>query len=168
MGGGHIYSSSKIISSRINLKFFNSFSGFALTFFIKSPVFYFSYLVLYMIFYGRVWITSFECIIGNMIRLLIIIHFFSIWMCYKVGKFTYSYLSHRVIVSFSRSLKGENIKIKTSILSPEGLKAQAKKTGFNFMIFILIFVENCLQYFFFNFLLPDEMLLYPGFQLIIL
>ncbi len=32
--------------------------------------------------------------------------------------------------------------IKTIYVTPEGLKALANKTGTNFMIFILIFVEN--------------------------
>ena len=35
-------------------------------------------------------------------------------------------------------------KIKASFVIPEGPKARANKTGINFMIFILSFVENCL------------------------
>ncbi len=46
----------------------------------------------------------------------------------------------------SADIKMKNFKIKTSFLSLEGLKAQAKKTGINFMIFILIFAENCLKF----------------------
>ena len=37
----------------------------------------------------------------------------------------------------------KNYKIKTSFVSLEGPKARANKTGINFRIFILIFVENC-------------------------
>ena len=37
-------------------------------------------------------------------------------------------------------------KIKTSFVSSEGLKARTDKTGINSMIFILIFVKNCLLY----------------------
>ena len=40
--------------------------------------------------------------------------------------------------------KNEMKKIKTSFVSREGPKARADKTGINFMIFSLIFVENCL------------------------
>ncbi len=40
----------------------------------------------------------------------------------------------------------KNFKIKTSFVSREGPKARADKTGINFMIFILIFVENCLYF----------------------
>ena len=36
--------------------------------------------------------------------------------------------------------------IKTSVVSPAGLKALANKTGINLMIFIFIFMENCLSY----------------------
>ena len=35
------------------------------------------------------------------------------------------------------------IKIKTSFVIPKGPKDPASKTGINFFIFILIFVENC-------------------------
>ena len=42
-------------------------------------------------------------------------------------------------------MKIKKYKIKTSFVSPKWLKARAKK-GINFVIFILIFVENCLQY----------------------
>ena len=38
----------------------------------------------------------------------------------------------------------KNYKNKTSFISSEGPKA--KKTGINIMIFILIFVENCLEF----------------------
>ncbi len=38
----------------------------------------------------------------------------------------------------------KNFKIKTSFVSREGPKARADKTGINFMIFVLIFVENSL------------------------
>ena len=37
----------------------------------------------------------------------------------------------------------KNNKIKTSFVSPEGPKARATQTGINFMIIILMFVENC-------------------------
>ena len=37
----------------------------------------------------------------------------------------------------------KSIRLKPVLLST---KAQANKTGIDFMIFILIFVENCLQY----------------------
>ena len=40
----------------------------------------------------------------------------------------------------------KNFKIKTSFVSTEGPKAQDNKTGINLMIFILIFVDNRLQY----------------------
>ena len=40
----------------------------------------------------------------------------------------------------------KNYKIKTSFVSPEGSKARVYKTGINFRIFILIFVENCLKF----------------------
>ena len=40
----------------------------------------------------------------------------------------------------------KNYKIETSFVSPDGPKALAYKTGINFMIFILMFVENCLSY----------------------
>ena len=39
-----------------------------------------------------------------------------------------------------------NHKMKTNFVRPEGPKAQDNKTGFDYMIFILIFVEICLQY----------------------
>ena len=52
------------------------------------------------------------------------------------------------IASYYRQLfadiKMKKIKIKTSFFSPEGPKARAKKTGIDFMIFILIFVVICL------------------------
>ena len=38
----------------------------------------------------------------------------------------------------------KNYKIKTSIINPEGPKAQDNKTGINIMIFILIFLKNYL------------------------
>ena len=37
-------------------------------------------------------------------------------------------------------------KIKNSFESPERPRTRVNKTGINFMIFILILVENCLQY----------------------
>ena len=40
----------------------------------------------------------------------------------------------------------EKYNIKTSFVSPDGPKARSNKTGIRFMIFILIFVENCLKY----------------------
>ncbi len=40
----------------------------------------------------------------------------------------------------------KNYKIKMSFVRPEGPKDRTNKTGFNFIIFILIFVENCLQF----------------------
>ncbi len=40
----------------------------------------------------------------------------------------------------------KNYTIETNFVSHEGTKARAEKTGINFMIFILIFVENCLQF----------------------
>ena len=40
-----------------------------------------------------------------------------------------------------------NNRIKTSLIrSSEELKARPNKTGINFMIFILIFLKNCLQF----------------------
>ena len=39
----------------------------------------------------------------------------------------------------------KKIKIKTSFVSPEGPNVWVKKAGINFMILILIFVENYLQ-----------------------
>ena len=38
----------------------------------------------------------------------------------------------------------KNYKIKPSFVRPEGPKARANKTSINIMIFILIFVKNCL------------------------
>ena len=40
----------------------------------------------------------------------------------------------------------KKIKIETRMYSLEGPKARANKTGINFMIFILLFVENCLSF----------------------
>ena len=40
----------------------------------------------------------------------------------------------------------KNYTIKTSFVSPEGSKARVDKTGFNFMICVLIFVGNCLSF----------------------
>ena len=40
----------------------------------------------------------------------------------------------------------KNYLIKPSFVSPEGLMAKAKNTNIIFMIFISIFVKNCLQY----------------------
>ena len=51
------------------------------------------------------------------------------------------------IVLFIRGYQNENYKIKTSFnISLKVIKSQFNKTGINFMIFILIFVENCLLY----------------------
>ncbi len=44
----------------------------------------------------------------------------------------------------SADIKVKNYKIKTSFVSSEGPKVWAIKTCFNSMIFILIFVENCM------------------------
>ena len=60
-----------------------------------------------------------------------------------VLKIKYSYLSHRIIDSFPRISK---CKIKTSFVIPSGPKSWANKSDINFMIFILISVENCLKY----------------------
>ena len=40
----------------------------------------------------------------------------------------------------------KNYKFKTSFVIPEGSKTLLNKTGVNFIIFILIFMENCLYY----------------------
>ena len=40
--------------------------------------------------------------------------------------------------------KIRNYGIKTSFVSPEGLKARANKIGINFMVFIVTFLENCM------------------------
>ena len=53
-----------------------------------------------------------------------------------------SYLSHRIIDRFPQMSKLK-IKLKTSLISPDGFKVQANKTVFNFMFFISIFVEYC-------------------------
>ena len=37
-------------------------------------------------------------------------------------------------------------RLKSVLLSLKGLKARSNKTGFNIMVFILIFLENCLSY----------------------
>ena len=42
---------------------------------------------------------------------------------------------------FSKDIKD---KIKASFVSPEGLKDQTNKTDIDFLVFILVFVENCL------------------------
>ena len=39
-----------------------------------------------------------------------------------------------------------NYENKRSFVRPEKPKAQANKTGINFMLFILTFVDNCLLY----------------------
>ena len=54
------------------------------------------------------------------------------------------YFSHRIIDSFPQILKWKIIRLKPVFVSPEEPKARAYKTGINFRIFILIFVENCL------------------------
>ncbi len=56
------------------------------------------------------------------------------------------YLSHIIIDSFPRILKLNFFKIRTSFVSPERPKARANQTSINFMIFILIFVENCQKF----------------------
>ena len=48
---------------------------------------------------------------------------------------------HRITDNFHEYLM-KNYKDKTSFVTPKMPKAQASKTGINFMIFILIFVEN--------------------------
>ena len=52
-----------------------------------------------------------------------------------------------IIASYYRQLsadmKMKNFKTKTSFCKPEGPKAQGNKTGINFMMIILMFVENC-------------------------
>ena len=40
----------------------------------------------------------------------------------------------------------KNYKIKNSFVGPEGPKVRTSKTGINFMIHILISIENCLKY----------------------
>ena len=40
----------------------------------------------------------------------------------------------------------KSYKIKTSSVSKERLDARANKTGINFGIYVLIVVENCMQY----------------------
>ena len=54
----------------------------------------------------------------------------------------YSYLSHHIIDNFLYKMK--NYEIKTSFVSPERTKDQTNKSGIKFMIFVLIFEENCL------------------------
>ena len=39
----------------------------------------------------------------------------------------------------------KNYKMKTAFISAKGVKVRSNKTGIDFMIFILIFVENCLE-----------------------
>ena len=51
-----------------------------------------------------------------------------------------------VLQTAFRGYVNERIMTKISFASPEGPKARAFKTGINFIIFIFIFVENCLQY----------------------
>ena len=45
---------------------------------------------------------------------------------------------------FSVDIKNKNYKIKTSYVNPKRTNARAKKTSVNFIISVLIFVENCL------------------------
>ena len=40
----------------------------------------------------------------------------------------------------------KNLKMETSLVSLEMPEGRTNKTGINFMILILIFVENCLEY----------------------
>ena len=62
--------------------------------------------------------------------------------------YTLAPIEYIFIASYYRQLSVDfqmkNYTIKTSIVSPEGPKARADKIGFNFMIFIMIFVENCM------------------------
>ena len=53
-----------------------------------------------------------------------------------------AFVSYMYITSYYGQLSSD-IKMKP-FFSQEGLKVKANKTGLNFMIFILIFVENCL------------------------
>ena len=71
---------------------------------------------------------------GNVVK-------FSVFLLFLQGK--NSYLSHRIVESFPRN-KDEKLKHKASFVYPEGPNAQANRAGINFVIFILIFVENCL------------------------
>ena len=64
---------------------------------------------------------------------------FRLYLVTKIDKQKNSYLTHRFIDSFPRI-----IKIEQSFVRPEGPKIQANKIGIHIMIFILIFVENCL------------------------
>ena len=55
---------------------------------------------------------------------------------------------------FFAEIKRKNYKIKTSFIIPERPKTKANKTGINFMIFILIFVEivcNTMRYIIFQY-----------------
>ena len=56
------------------------------------------------------------------------------------------YLLQRVKDSFPRKLNLKIMRFKnlTSFVRPKRPKARANKTGFDFMIFILMFLENCL------------------------
>ena len=55
-------------------------------------------------------------------------------------------------------------KIKISFVRPEGPKGRANKTVIGFMIFILIFVENCLyQKFKVFFSMTDNRFQYSGY-----
>ena len=53
------------------------------------------------------------------------------------------HLEYYKSIPLSVNIKLKNWKIKTSIVSPERTKARANKTVINFMIFILIIVQNC-------------------------
>ena len=64
---------------------------------------------------------------------------FRLYLVTKIDKQKNSYLTHCFIDSFPRI-----IKIEQSFVRPEGPKIQANKIGIHIMIFILIFVENCL------------------------
>ena len=61
-----------------------------------------------------------------------------------VSNVNISYLSHHII-QLSADIKMKDYKIKTSLVRTNQSKARAHKTGFNFMIFILLYAE-----FFFN------------------
>ena len=62
----------------------------------------------------------------------------------KITIFQNSYLSSLYYGQLFADIRMENYKIETSSISPEGPKYRTNKTGPNFMIFILIFVEHCL------------------------
>ena len=62
------------------------------------------------------------------------------------------YLLHRIIDSFQRIVKWKKYNIKTSFVTPEGLKARADKTDINlFTIFVFILVDICRKYIIFQY-----------------